>query len=80
MLLNSTVEIALLNELPVNPEFASEPFRKEKLVVFAAPNHPLAKKKRLTLSDLRQAALVTTGMAKRSRQDAQPLRTGRIGS
>ena len=63
MLLNSTVEIALLNELPVNPEFASEPFRKEKLVVFAAPNHPLAKKKRLTLSDLRQAALVTTGMA-----------------
>lgn len=63
MLLNSTVEIALLNELPVNPDFASEPFLKEKLVVFAAPNHPLARKKRLTLSDLRQAALVTTGMA-----------------
>src|SRR6058998_1104999 len=63
MLLNSTVELALLNELPVNPEFASEPFRKEKLVVFAAPNHPLARKKRLTISDLRQAALVTTGMA-----------------
>ena len=63
MLLNSTVEIALLNELPVNPEFASEPFRKEKLVVFAAPNHPLARKKRLTISDLREAALVTTGMA-----------------
>jgi DNA-binding transcriptional LysR family regulator len=63
MLLNSTVELALLNELPVNPEFVSEPFRKEKLVVFAAPNHPLAKKKRLTISDLRQAALVTTGMA-----------------
>jgi molybdate transport repressor ModE-like protein len=63
MLLNSTVEIALLNELPVNPDFASEPFRKEKLVVFAAPNHPLARKKKLTLSDLRQAALVTTGMA-----------------
>jgi DNA-binding transcriptional LysR family regulator len=63
MLLNSTVEIALLNELPVNPDFASEPFRKEKLVVFAAPNHPLARKKRLSLADLRQAALVTTGMA-----------------
>jgi molybdate transport repressor ModE-like protein len=63
MLLNSTVEIALLNELPVNPEFVSEPFRKEKLVVFAAPNHPLARKKKLKLSDLRQAALVTTGMA-----------------
>jgi LysR family transcriptional regulator, low CO2-responsive transcriptional regulator len=63
MLLNSTVELALLNELPANPNFASEPFRKEKLVVFAAPSHPLARKKRLTLSDLRQAALVTTGMA-----------------
>jgi LysR family transcriptional regulator, low CO2-responsive transcriptional regulator len=63
MLLNSTVEIALLNELPVNPVFVSEPFRKEKLVVFAAPNHPLARKKKLTLSDLRQAALVTTGMS-----------------
>ena len=60
MLLNSTVELALLNELPVNPEFASEPFRKEKLVVFTAPNHPLAKKKKLTISDLHQAALVTT--------------------
>ncbi len=63
MLLNSTVELALLNELPANPNFASEPFRKEKLVVFAAPSDPLARKKRLTLSDLRQAALVTTGMA-----------------
>jgi DNA-binding transcriptional LysR family regulator len=63
MLLNSTVDLALLNELPVNPDFASEPFRKEKLVVFAAPSHPLARKKPLTLSDLRQATLVTTGMA-----------------
>jgi DNA-binding transcriptional LysR family regulator len=63
MLLNSTVEFALLNELPANPDFASEPFRKEKLVVFAAPSHPLARKKGLNLSDLRQAALVTTGMA-----------------
>ncbi len=63
MLLNSTVELALLNELPANPDFASEPFRKEKLVVFAAPSHPLARKKQLSLADLRQAALVTTGMA-----------------
>jgi DNA-binding transcriptional LysR family regulator len=63
MLLNSTVELALLNEFPVNPDWASEPFRKEKLVVFAAPSHPLARKKQLSLSDLRQAPLVTTGMA-----------------
>jgi DNA-binding transcriptional LysR family regulator len=63
MLVNSTVEIALLNELPANPELSSEPFRKEKLVVFAAPSHPLARKKQISLSDLRQATLVTTGMA-----------------
>jgi molybdate transport repressor ModE-like protein len=63
MLLNSTVELALLNELPANPNLASEPFRKEKLVVFAAPSHPLARKKQLNLADLRQATLVTTGMA-----------------
>jgi len=31
--------------------------------VFAAPSHPLARKKQLSLSDLRQAPLVTTGMA-----------------
>jgi DNA-binding transcriptional LysR family regulator len=62
MLLNSTVELALLNELPANPEFVSEPLRKEKLVVFAAPNHQLANKEMLTIADLRQTALVTTGM------------------
>jgi DNA-binding transcriptional LysR family regulator len=74
MLLNSTVEIALLNELPVNPEFASEPFRKEKLVVFAAPNHPLAKKKRLTFIGPSSSCAGDHGDGKRNRQDAQPSR------
>jgi len=43
--------------------FCQRTFRKEKLVVFAAPSHPLARKKQLSFSDLRQAPLVTTGMA-----------------
>jgi DNA-binding transcriptional LysR family regulator len=61
MLLNSEVEIALLNEKPANPQLAGEIFREEKLVVFTAPNHPLAKKKKLTLSDLNNVLLVATG-------------------
>jgi DNA-binding transcriptional LysR family regulator len=58
MLLNSTVEIALLNESPAEPNLGSEPFREEKLVLFTSPNHPLAKKERLNLSDLNGATLV----------------------
>jgi DNA-binding transcriptional LysR family regulator len=61
MLLKSEVEIALLNETPVNPNLVGEVFRKEQLVVFAAANHPLARKKQLRLSDLNAAPLVATG-------------------
>jgi molybdate transport repressor ModE-like protein len=63
MVLSSAVEIGLINESPPNPNIASEPFRKERLVVFGAPSHALAKKKRLNLSDLNNATLVTTGRA-----------------
>src|SRR5262245_12431372 len=49
--------------------FCQRTFRKEKLVVFAAPSHPLARNKQLSFSDLRQAPLVTTGMTT-GRQDA----------
>jgi DNA-binding transcriptional LysR family regulator len=61
MLLNSEVEIALLNEKPVNPQLAGDVFREEKLVVFAASSHPLARKRKLALSDLNNALLVATG-------------------
>jgi DNA-binding transcriptional LysR family regulator len=61
MLLNSEVEIALLNEKPANPQLAGDVFREEKLVVFAAPSHPLATKKKLALADLNSALLVATG-------------------
>jgi DNA-binding transcriptional LysR family regulator len=61
MLLNSEVEIALLNEKPANSQLAGDMFREEKLVVFAVPNHPLARKKELALSDLNSALLVATG-------------------
>ncbi|MGH7834820.1 MAG: LysR family transcriptional regulator [Candidatus Binatia bacterium] len=61
MLLNSEVEIAVLNEKPANPQLAGDMFREEKLVVFTAPNHPLARKKNLALSDFNSALLVATG-------------------
>jgi|SoiMethySBSTD1v2_1073268.scaffolds.fasta_scaffold176247_3 LysR family transcriptional regulator, transcriptional activator of the cysJI operon len=61
MLLNSEVEIALLNEKPANPQLAGDFYRDEKLVVFAAPGHPLARKKHLTSMALNNALLVATG-------------------
>jgi LysR family transcriptional regulator, transcriptional activator of the cysJI operon len=61
MLLNSEVEIALLNQSAGNPNLAAEAFREERLVMFAAPNHPLVKKKEVTLSDLNNVSFVTTG-------------------
>jgi DNA-binding transcriptional LysR family regulator len=61
MLLNSEVEIALLNEKPANPQLAGDLFREEKLVVFTPPTHPLARKQRLALSDFNGALLVATG-------------------
>lgn len=60
MLLSSEIEIALVNENPANVNLVGEPFREEKLVVFVAPNHRLARKKSLALSDLSNAQLVGT--------------------
>jgi DNA-binding transcriptional LysR family regulator len=61
MLLNSEVEIAVLNEIPADSRLAAEKFREQKLVVFSAPNHPLARRNKLTLADLSNAVLVATG-------------------
>lgn len=66
MLLNSEVEVAVANGRPDNPNFITEPFREEQLVIFAVPNHPLARKKSLRLSDLNKALLIATGGKGRS--------------
>lgn len=63
MLLNSVVEIAVLNAIPADANIFSEPFRQETLILFASPNHPLAKKAKLSFSDLNAATLVTPGKA-----------------
>ena len=75
MLLNSTVELALLNEFPVNPAFTSEPFRKEKLVVFAAPSHPARAEEAVELIRSSSSPACYYRDGERSRQDAQPSRS-----
>jgi DNA-binding transcriptional LysR family regulator len=61
MLLKAEVELALLNERPTNPNLVAEKFREEELLVFAAPGHPLSRKKELSLAEFNQAPLVATG-------------------
>jgi len=61
MLLNSEVELAVINEDPGHPNLVAELFRKEKIVIFVAPAHPMAKKSRVDFSDLNAARIIATG-------------------
>lgn len=61
MLLNAEVEIALLHMEPVRANLCAEFFREEKLIVFVARSHPLATKKRVSVSDLNVSQLAATG-------------------
>jgi DNA-binding transcriptional LysR family regulator len=54
LVLNGAVDIAilLLTETPPNPRLAIEPFCFEPLMAFVHPQHPLAKKPRITWEEL----------------------------
>lgn len=58
MLLDSQLDVAIINHRPKSAALVSEPYRREKLVVFAPANHPLAKKSGLRLPELARAPLV----------------------
>lgn len=58
MLLDSELDVALLNHRPNSEHLISQPYRREKLVLFARANHALAKKTRLTLAELARAPLI----------------------
>ncbi len=58
LVLNSDVEVAVINHPPRSPRLFSEPYHREKLVAFAPVNHPLTKKRNLTLRDLLCTPLV----------------------
>ena len=61
MVLNGAVEIAVVNNPPQSPDLAVEFFGREKLLAFVPPNHPLARRGSLTISDLSRAPLVIRG-------------------
>jgi DNA-binding transcriptional LysR family regulator len=52
MVLNSDVEIGVINQPARSPGLVSEPFRREKIAAFAPPNHPLTRKQKLSFRDL----------------------------
>jgi DNA-binding transcriptional LysR family regulator len=58
LLLNGHVEIAVSTHRPHHPELAWEPFRRERMVLFVSPTHPLARKSKVTLVDVQAFPLV----------------------
>ena len=57
--LNGAVDMALLlTHAPPDPRLAMEPYCLEPLVAFAHPQHPLAKKPRITLKDFARFGFV----------------------
>jgi DNA-binding transcriptional LysR family regulator len=61
MVLNGEVDIAAVSNPPQSPDLVTEPFRQEKLLAFSSPNHPLAKRGSLAISDLARIPLVIRG-------------------
>src|SRR5574341_1279007 len=60
LVLNGDVDLALLllTDDPPNPRLAKEPYQVEPLVAFVHPQHPLVKKPRITLENLKRFGFV----------------------
>ena len=58
LLLNAEVEIGVSTHRPHHPELAWEPFRREKMVLFVSPAHSLARKSKVTLSEVLEFPVV----------------------
>jgi DNA-binding transcriptional LysR family regulator len=58
LILNGTLELGVCSRTPRFPELFSEPYVSLKMVAFAATNDPLAKRKELSLSDLKGIPLI----------------------
>jgi DNA-binding transcriptional LysR family regulator len=58
MILNYEAEIAMVYGPFVSRQCIVEPYRQEKLAIFAPVDHPLARRRGLTLDDLAQTPLV----------------------
>ena len=55
------IEIAVISNVKPPPHFTSEPYGTMKSVLFAAADHPIAKKKELSLFDLAKVPLIIRG-------------------
>jgi len=58
LILNGTLELGVCSRTPRFPELFSEPYVSLKMVAFAATNDPLAKRKELSLFDLKDIPLI----------------------
>ena len=61
MLLNGELDIAVVSGHVLSPRLVSEPWRRENLVFFTAPEHRLAAKDKVTPADIARERLVVRG-------------------
>jgi len=52
------IDLAIITGAPTSPLLVGEPYRKEKLVAFAPANHPLAKKRSVSLKLIAKEPLI----------------------
>ena len=65
---NFDLDVGLIEGEVQNPELETIPWQQDQLVVFCAPDHPLAKKQRLSDSDLLQATWILREKGSGTRQ------------
>jgi len=57
-LLDGDLDLALTARIPHSPLLLGEPYRDEEVVVIAPPNHPLAKKRSVSLENLSKESII----------------------
>jgi len=60
-LLEGAVDLAILSRAPESPLLVGTPFREEKAVIIASPNHPLTKRRSVSLEALAKEPLISAG-------------------
>ncbi len=73
---NFELDVGLIEGELAHPELVITPFRDDELVVFAAPTHPLAKKRRVSDADLRSADWIVREHGSGTRQAFDRAMTG----
>jgi DNA-binding transcriptional LysR family regulator len=60
-LLEGAVDLAILSRAPESPLLIGTPYREEKAVIIASPNHPLTKRRSVSLEALAKEPLISAG-------------------